>query len=303
MKRHQSTIRQSVTCEGIGLHSGQPVALTLHPAPIGHGIVFRRTDVDGDGAFVPARYDLVASAAYGTTLRNDAGVEVRTVEHLMAALAASEIDNVLIEISDVEVPILDGSSSQFMDMLDAADSMSQAAPRKVLHILRAVEVRDGDKLVRLEPHEGFQIDCAISFEAAAIARQRLVFNLSRERFLKDISPARTFTQAKDIETLRAHGLAKGGSLDNAVVVDDGQVLNEGGLRFSDECVRHKVLDVLGDLALAGHPIWGRFEGEKMGHTLNNRLLRALFAAPDAYEIVPLGAHRPASGKMAVAAAM
>ncbi|MBL9010663.1 MAG: UDP-3-O-acyl-N-acetylglucosamine deacetylase [Alphaproteobacteria bacterium] len=302
MKAHQTTIKQSVSCKGIGLHSGVDAELTLRPAPAGHGVVFRRVDVDDADALVPAHFALVASAAYGTTLRNAAGVEVRTVEHLMAALAAAGVDNVLVEIDGIEIPIMDGSSAAFVALIEAAGLQSQAATRHYVRVLRPVEVVDGDKVARLLPHDGFQIDCDIVFEAAAIARQRFVFEVRGEAFKAEVARARTFTQAKDIEALRAHGLALGGSLDNAVVVDGGDVLNPEGLRFADECVRHKALDVLGDLALAGMPLLGRFEGVKMGHAMNNKVLRALFADPSAYDIVPAGTGRGEVVKLPIAAA-
>jgi len=302
VKAHQTTIKQSVSCKGIGLHSGVDAELTLRPAPAGHGVVFRRVDVDDADALVPAHFALVASAAYGTTLRNAAGVEVRTVEHLMAALAAAGVDNVLVEIDGIEIPIMDGSSAAFVALIEAAGLQSQAATRHYVRVLRPVEVVDGDKVARLLPHDGFQIDCDIVFEAAAIARQRFVFDVRGEAFKAEVARARTFTQAKDIEALRAHGLALGGSLDNAVVVDGGDVLNPEGLRFADECVRHKALDVLGDLALAGMPLLGRFEGVKMGHAMNNKVLRALFADPSAYDIVPAGTGRGEVVKLPIAAA-
>jgi len=197
---------------------------------------------------------------------------------------------------------MDGSSAAFVALIEAAGLQSQAATRHYVRVLRPVEVVDGDKVARLLPHDGFQIDCDIVFEAAAIARQRFVFEVRGEAFKAEVARARTFTQAKDIEALRAHGLALGGSLDNAVVVDGGDVLNPEGLRFADECVRHKALDVLGDLALAGMPLLGRFEGVKMGHAMNNKVLRALFADPSAYDIVPAGTGRGEVVKLPIAAA-
>ena len=301
MKHHQTTIGRLVSLSGAGLHSGVPATLVLKPAPAGHGVVFRRADVTGADALIPARYDLVAAAAYGTTLRNAAGVEVRTVEHLMAALAAVGIDNVLAEIDGPEIPIMDGSAEPFMSLLEGAGSVSQAAQRSYIRILSTVEVQDGDKVARLAPHDGYRIDCDIEFDAKAIARQRFVFDVRADAFRADVAKARTFTQLKDIEALRAHGLALGGSLENAVVVDGDEILNPEGLRFADECVRHKALDVLGDLALAGAPILGAFEGVKMGHAMNNKVLRALFADPSSYEIVPAGAGRGAPVRLPVAA--
>lgn len=301
MKSYQTTIKQAVSLHGVGLHSGVPATLTLRPAAAGHGVVFRRMDVAGEDALVPARYDLVAGAAYGTTLRNAAKLEVRTVEHLMAALVAAGVDNVLAEIDGPEIPIMDGSSEPFLKLLDEAGSQAQAALRHYIRVLKTVEVRDGDKVARLSPFDGYRIDCDIVFEAAAIARQRFVFDVEGGAFRADVASARTFTQAKDIEALRANGLALGGSLENAVVVDGGEVLNPEGLRFADECVRHKALDVLGDLALAGSPFLALFEGVKMGHAMNNKVLRALFADPTAYDFVPAGAGRGLVFELPVAA--
>jgi UDP-3-O-[3-hydroxymyristoyl] N-acetylglucosamine deacetylase len=302
VKTHQTTIKQSVSCRGTGLHSGVEATITLQPAAAGHGIVFHRVDVEGRDGRVPARYDLVHSAAYGTTLRNEAGVEVRTVEHLMAALAAAGVDNLRVEIDGPEIPIMDGSSAAFVALIEAAGLKTQAATRHYIRILRPIEVRDGDRIARLAPHNGFQIDCDIDFEAAAIARQRFVFEVKGDVFKNDVARARTFTQMKDVEALHARGLALGGSMDNAVVVDEGEILNPEGLRFADECVRHKALDVLGDLALAGKPILGRFEGVKMGHAMNNKVLRALFADPSAFDLVPAGAGRGTIVPLPIAAA-
>ena len=301
MKNHQTTIVRSVSCSGTGLHSGLPATLVIKPAAINHGIVCRRSDVEGADAIVPARYDLVGSAFYGSTLKNAAGVEVRTVEHLMAALSAIGIDNALIEIDGPEVPIMDGSAAPFMALVESAGMQSQAAVRHYLRVLRPVEVVEGDKVARLLPYDGYQIDCDIVFDAEAIGRQRFVFEVSAGVFRRDVAAARTFTQAKDIEALRAHGLAQGGSLENAVVVDGGEVLNPEGVRFADECVRHKALDVLGDLALAGKPLLARFEGVKMGHAMNNKVLRALFADPANFDLVPAGAGRGSVVSLPVAA--
>ncbi len=302
MKTHQTTIMRAVSCQGTGLHSGLPATLTLNAAPAGHGIVFVRTDVGGADAVVPARYDLVGSAFYGSTLKNDTGVEVRTVEHLMAALSAVGIDNLLVEIDGPEVPIMDGSSEPFMALIEEAGTQAQAATRHYIRVLREVEVRDGDKVARLLPHDGFRIDCDIVFDAGAIGRQRFVFDVSAGAFRRDVAKARTFTMAKDIEALRAHGLAQGGSLENAVVVDGDEILNPEGVRFADEAARHKALDVLGDLALAGKPLLARFEGVKMGHAMNNKVLRALFANPANFDLVPAGAGRGTVVPLPVAAA-
>jgi UDP-3-O-[3-hydroxymyristoyl] N-acetylglucosamine deacetylase len=301
VKTFQSTIKQTVSCRGTGLHSGVDATLTLRPAAANHGIVLRRLDVPGDAGLVPARFDLVAGAAYGTTLKNAAGTEVRTVEHLMAALAAAGIDNVLAEIDGPEIPIMDGSAEPFLSLLETAGTQDQAAMRHYIRVLRTIEVHEGAKVARLSPYFGFQIDCDIDFDAAAIARQRFIFDVGHEAFKREVARARTFTQARDIDALRSRGLALGGSLANAVVVDGDAILNPEGLRFADECVRHKALDVLGDLALAGRPILGRFEGVRMGHAMNNRVLRALMADPSAFDIVPAGAGRGVIVPLPVAA--
>ncbi len=264
--------------------------------------MFRRADVGGLAAMVPARYDLVASAAYGTTLRNADGVEARTVEHLMAALAAAGIDDVIAEIDGPEVPIMDGSAAPFSALIERAGLKRLASPRRLLRVLKPVEVRDGSKWARLTPHDGYLISCEIDFADAAIGRQAFAFEVGEGAFRRDVARARTFTQLKDVEMLQAHGLAKGGSLANAVVVDGDEILNPEGLRFADECVRHKALDVLGDLYLAGHPIRGRFDGYKCGHAINNALLRAMFARPDAYDFVPAVAVGGRAREIQVAAA-
>lgn len=302
MPYSQSTLKRSVAIRGVGLHSGIEATLTLHPAAAGTGIMFRRVDVGGEAALVPARYDLVAHAAYGTTLRNAAGTEARTVEHLMAALWAEGVDNVVVEMDGPEVPILDGSSAPFIALIEEAGLRALPAVRHVLKVCEPVEVRDGTKWARLEPFDGFEIACEIEFAEAAIGRQAFTFDVDRWSFKHEVARARTFTQLRDVEMLQANGLALGGSLANAVVIDDDKVLNPEGLRFADECVRHKALDVLGDLALAGAPIRGRFSGFKCGHALNNALLRAFFAAPHAYERVPAGYGVPRAMDIKAAAA-
>jgi len=287
----QTTLKAPVRCAGIGLHTGAPVEMVLHPAPAGHGVVFRRTDLAGRENLVPARFDFVTGTRLGTVVANDAGAEVRTVEHLMAALAGLGIDNVLIDVSGPEVPVMDGSSAHFVDAILAAGVRVLPAARQVIRILKPVRVTDGDKMAELLPHPEFVIDFLIDFDADDIGRQRLRAEITPEVFAGEIARARTFGFFHEVEGLHAMGLARGGSMENVVVLKDGRVLNEDGLRFRDEFVRHKILDAVGDLALAGLPIHGLMKATRSGHELNNRLLRALFDQPDAYETVTLGAIR------------
>lgn len=262
--------------------------MTIRPAAIDHGIVFRRTDI---GIDLPARFDLVADTRLCTGLANKSAC-VGTVEHLMAALTGIGIDNALVEVDGPELPILDGSAQPFVFLLDCAGQVSQAAPRQIIEILRPVRVTEGDGFAELRPaRSGFELSVAIDFPVAAIGRQAVSLRLTPETFRADIAPARTFTQLAEVGVLRRAGLAQGGSLDNAIVVDGARVLNPGGLRSSDEFVRHKLLDVIGDLALAGAPIQGRFIGHRMGHALNNTLLRTLMADPSAWKFAaqaPIG---------------
>ncbi len=278
----QATIKTAVHCSGIGLHCGRSVAMSLFPAAAGHGIRFRRTDVGGRDGEVPARWDLVADTNHCTQLRNDDGIGVSTVEHLMAALVGAGIDNVLVVLDGPEVPAMDGSSAPFTFLLDCAGRAVLDAPRPAIEILAPVAVANGDRRATLEPAARFELTVEIDFAAQAIRRQRCHFVLADGSFRTEIARARTFGMLAEVDGLRAAGLALGGSLDNAIVVDGDQVLNAGGLRFEDEFVRHKALDCIGDLALAGAPILGHFRGLRTGHALNNRLLRALFAAPHAW---------------------
>jgi UDP-3-O-[3-hydroxymyristoyl] N-acetylglucosamine deacetylase len=279
---YQHTLKASIGCVGIGVHTGQRVRLRLVPAPAGHGIVFRRTDL---GLDIEARFDRVIDTRLCTVLghESDPSARVGTVEHLMAALAGCGIDNVLVEVDGPELPILDGSANPYVFLIDCAGVAEQAAPRRTLEVRRTVRVADGAAWAELRPLSvrGFEMAMSIDFTAAAIGSQALSLRLSPESFRREIASARTFAMAADIERLRASGLARGGSLDNAVVVDGAKVLNPAGLRCPDEFVRHKLLDAVGDLALAGATIQGRFVASRSGHTLNNRLLRALFAEADA----------------------
>jgi len=271
---NQQTLKAPIGCVGVGLHSGQRVSLTFRPAPADHGIVFRRTDV---GADIEARHDHVVDTRLATVLARD-GARVGTVEHVLAALSGCGVDNVLVEVDGPELPILDGSAAQFVFLLDCAGIVPQDALRRVIEIRRPVRVRDGDAFAELRPGAaGLDMAISIDFAAAAIGRQALSLRLAPHSFRQELARARTFTLADEVDDLRAAGLAQGGSLDNAVVVDRARVLNPAGLRMPDEFVRHKLLDAVGDLALAGAPLNGRFIAHRSGHTLNNRLLQALFA--------------------------
>lgn len=273
----QRTLKSPIDCAGVGLHSGLPIHIRLVPAPAGHGIVFSRTDL---GITIPARYDAVVDTRLCTMVGDPASPEARvgTIEHLMAALAASGVDNVLVEVDGPEIPVLDGSAEPWMFLLDCAGLSEQDAPRLVIEVLRPVRVEEGDAFAELRPGQsGFDMALSIAFDATAIGRQALTFNLEAASFRRELSRARTFALKHEIDGLYRAGLARGGSLDNAVVVDGARVLNPAGLRMQDEFVRHKLLDAVGDMALAGGALQGRFLGNKSGHALNNRVLHALFA--------------------------
>jgi UDP-3-O-[3-hydroxymyristoyl] N-acetylglucosamine deacetylase len=266
--------------------------MRLLPAPAGQGIVFRRIDrpelahIVGANEIV-ARFDSIVDTRHGMTLGNKHGVRVATVEHLMAALMGCGIDNIEVELTGPEVPAMDGSAAPFVFLIECAGQKQFNVRRRALRVLRPVVVEDGDKRAELLPAPRFTVDIEIDFSAAAVRRQRFIVDVTEAEFRAHVSRARTFGFLSEVETLRANGLALGGSLENAVVVDGNVVLNAGGLRFSDEFVRHKALDAIGDLALAGAPILGRFRGLRSGHTLNAALMRALFASSDAFEFVTL----------------
>jgi len=289
----QHTLEKSVSFYGVGLHSGTPVRLALHPAPAGYGIWLKRTDVSGAKAMIPASWDAVERGPLNTKLVNEAGVSVGTVEHVMAALAGAGLNNVLIEVDAPEMPILDGSAAPFLRGIVAAGLRAQAAPVRAIEILRPVRVKVGDAQAALLPEAApkdgtgkhLVMEFHIDFPDPAIGRQSRVLDMCNGTFSRELSDARTFCRASDIEAMHENGLALGGSLDNAVVVDGEKVLTPGGLRHTDEPVRHKMLDALGDLFLAGAPILGRYVGHRAGHAVTNTLLRQLFATPDAYRIV------------------
>ena len=284
----QQTLKAPIGCVGIGLHQGHRASLTFRPAPVDHGIVFRRTDV---GIDIPARFDRVVDTRLATVLA-DSDARIGTIEHVMAALAGCGIDNAVVEVDGPEPPILDGSASPFVFLLDCAGVVAQEAPRATIEIVRPVRVSECDAFAELRPPgpgtAGLDMALSIDFPAVAIGRQALSLRLTPETFRLELARARTFTLVQEIDQLRAAGLAQGGSLENAVVVDQARVLNAAGLRMPDEFVRHKLLDAVGDLALAGAPLRGRFIAHRSGHTLNHRLLQALFADRTAWqEITPV----------------
>lgn len=284
----QTTLANKVSCAGVGLHSGSQVNLTLLPAAADTGVVFRRLDVTQKTALVPARYNAVCETRLGTTIKNQHGVTVATIEHLMAALWGAGVDNAIIEIDGPEVPIMDGSSEPFTFMIECAGVKTLASRRPVLRVLKTVEVREGSSVARVSPNvegeEGMVLDIEIEYDSAVIPRQVARYDFRDVNFKQSISRARTFGFEHEVEAMRKHGLALGGSLDNAIVVGKDAVLNKEGLRFRDEFIRHKALDCLGDLFLAGARIDGAFSFIRPGHAINNALLRALMADRTAYVI-------------------
>lgn len=283
---YQTSLKNSIHCAGVTLHQGEKVSLSLAPAPAGHGIVFHRRDL---GVTLPALWSHAVESHLCTSLMDAKGAGVATIEHLMAALVGCGVDNALIELDGPEVPIMDGSSAPFVFLIECAGLVEQDAPRQVLEILKPVSVSQGDRFARLLPAEEFSISFEIDFASPVIRRQSWDGELSPSVFKRELARARTFGFMEEVEQLRAKGLARGGSLENAVVVSGDRVLNQDGLRFSNEFVRHKALDALGDLALAGAPIKGRFEASRTGHAMTLQLLRQLFADPSAYRLVGAGA--------------
>ena len=277
-----------MTFAGFGLHGGAAVRMVVKPAPAGHGIMFLRTDVLGEGALVPAHWEAVVPSKLCTLVANEAGVSVSTIEHVMAALAGCAIHNAVIEIDGPEVPILDGSAVPFVEAFLAVGTVAQDAPVRAIRVLRPVEVRDGEAVARLEPADTLEMSFEIDFDVPAIGRQVKRLNLANGAFVRELSDSRTFCRQVDVDAMRANGLALGGTYENAVVFEGDRVLSPGGLRHEDEPVRHKMLDAMGDLALAGAPILGRYTGMRAGHALTNRLLRALFADRDAWCEVEVG---------------
>jgi UDP-3-O-[3-hydroxymyristoyl] N-acetylglucosamine deacetylase len=289
----QRTLKSITRAVGVGVHSGQKVELTLRPAPPGHGIVFRRVDL-ASPVDIPVNARAVCDTRMASTISaggEPSAPKVQTIEHLMSACAGLGIDNLVVEISGEEVPILDGSAASFVYLLQSAGIEVQRAPKRFLRVRKAVEVREGEgralKWARLEPHHGYELVFEIGFDHPAVdaTGQRVTFDMGSGRYARDIARARTFGFTRDVEMLRARGLGLGGSMDNVIVVDDYRVLNHDGLRYDDEFAKHKILDAIGDLHIAGAPMLARYHGHKSGHALNNRLLRALLADATAHEYV------------------
>jgi UDP-3-O-[3-hydroxymyristoyl] N-acetylglucosamine deacetylase len=287
----QRTLRRSISCAGIGLHSGKKVNLSLKPAPAGTGVRFRRTDLGGID--IPARADFVGAVAYATQLKSgDATVE--TVEHLLAALAASGIDNAVVELNTREVPIMDGSSAPFIYLIQEAGVKTLSEPRRFLKVTRPVVVSRGDKQIALYPSDDFRVSYTIGFDHPLLRHQACAMTITEESFVEHIAPARTFTFLKEVEMLRQNGLALGGSLDNAIVIGDTGVLNSS-LRFDDEFVRHKVLDLVGDLSLVGHPVVAHAVVHRGGHALHTAMASQLLNETDAWQLVESPATVPVTG--------
>jgi len=281
----QRTLKSLISATGVGLHTGQKARLTLRPAPVDTGIVFRRVDLDPP-VDIPARADLVGDTRLASCLVRE-GVRLSTVEHLMSAFGGLGVDNAYVDIDAPELPIMDGSASPFVLLIQQAGIEEQPAPKRFLRVKRKVEVREGDKWARLEPHEGFKLLFSIEFKHPVIERstQSVAVDFAETSYLKEIARARTFGFMHEVEDLHEKGLARGGGLENAVVLDEFRVLNADGLRFADEFIRHKLLDAVGDLYLLGRPLLGAFSAHKSGHGLNNKLVRALLADRAAFEIV------------------
>lgn len=288
---YQRTLRNRVSCIGTGLHSGAKVAMTLLPAREDTGIRFVRRDEKVKNQEVAADYRNVTNTMLGTTLTNAEGVSVATVEHLMAALWACGVDNCLIELDGPEVPIMDGSSEPFIFLIECAGIVEQRKTRQVIEILKEISVVENNSFASIQPSENFSVSLEIDFGDKVIANQKYAFDASDASFKTELSRARTFCFRHEVEKLQSMGLARGGSLDNAVVVDEDGIMNEGGFRYNDECVRHKVLDCIGDVYLAGGYIKGHVKGSRSGHGLNNKLLRQLFADDSAWRIVSLPEER------------
>ncbi len=300
----QRTLKNVIRATGVGLHTGEKVYLTLRPAPVDTGVVFRRIDLDVP-VEVPAIADNVGDTRLSTSLEKD-GIKISTVEHLMSAFAGLGIDNAYVDLTAPEVPIMDGSAGPFVFLLQSAGIQEQSSAKKYIRIRKKLRLEDGDKWAQFKPLDGFKVSFTIDFDHPVIknAIQVATVDFSTTSFVKEVSRARTFGFMHDLEALRNAGLARGGSLDNAIVMDNYHILNEDGLRYEDEFVKHKVLDAIGDLYLLGHPLIGEFSAHKSGHELNNRLLRKLINDESAFEVVsfddPKEAPIPFSGVVPVA---
>jgi len=300
----QRTLKNVIRATGVGLHTGKKVYLTLRPAPVNTGVVFRRVDLDPP-VEIKASPDNVGDTSLSTTLVSDE-TRISTVEHLLSAIAGLGIDNAYVDVSAPEVPIMDGSAGPFVFLVQSAGIIEQNAPKKFIRIIKAVEIKEDDKWARFDPFDGFKVGFTIDFDHPVFksAPQKAVLDFSTTSFVKEVSRSRTFGFMRDFETLRSKNLALGGSLDNSIAVDDHRILNEDGLRYEDEFVKHKILDAIGDLYLLGHSLIGAFSGYKSGHALNNKLLRKLVSVTDAWEEVtfeddeenvPIFYSRPISG--------
>ena len=279
----QTTLKQSVSISGHGLHTGEPSRVTLHPAPAYTGYVFRRTDLNNFE--IPAAPQFVARVSYATTLMRQ-GVMISTVEHLLAALAGSQLDNCIIDVDSLEVPIADGSAEPFIEMIEKAGIGHLEAPRQLLRVLKHVDVAQGERRMSIGPAETFSISCQIDFPHPMIGTQRREIELTDGQFARQVAPARTFGFLDEVEALRNLGLARGGSLENAIVLTpEGGILNREGLRFTDEFVRHKIMDIIGDLALFGMPVLGRVNAERTGHGVHTALVSRVLRDDSAWEII------------------
>lgn len=290
----QKTVKSDIKLSGVGLHSGQDIDLFIKPAPANAGITFVRVDITDKNNEIPALWNQVTDTQLCTVIANEDGVSVGTIEHLMSALRGCGVDNAIIELNGAEVPIMDGSSMPFVKAIDEGGLQTQSAQRKIIKVLKEVSVNYDGKRVTLKPANGYIFGGEIEFDHPEIGNQKFETQLVNGNFRHDIAEARTFGFLHEVEWMRSQGLAQGGSLDNAIVLDkeEGKILNEEGLRFSDEFIRHKLLDAIGDLYLAGMPILGAYDGVKAGHAINNEILHALFADKEAYEIVTLQASAP-----------
>jgi UDP-3-O-[3-hydroxymyristoyl] N-acetylglucosamine deacetylase len=286
----QHTLKAAIHCTGIGLHSGAKVSMTLKPAEADTGIVFVRTDLGASRGVIPGRWDAVTDTTLCTVVGNAHGATIGTVEHLLAALNGCGVDNAVVELDGPEVPIMDGSAAPFVFLIECAGLARQDEPRRLIRVLKEVSVGEGQRRAVLSPGAGSTFSFEIDFASAAIARQEGYVELAGSVFKNDVARARTFGFLHEVDHLRRIGLARGGSLDNAIVISGDRVLNEGGLRFTDEFVRHKILDSIGDLYLAGGRIAGHFHGSRSGHALNNQILHALFADAGAWERVDATEH-------------
>ncbi len=281
----QTTVKNLISMVGTGLHSGRAVRMKIHPASAEYGIWFRRVDIADRDNLIAARYDNVTDTRLCTNIANDSGVGVSTVEHLMAALVGCGIHNALVEVDGPEVPIMDGSSDRFVREILSTGIQVLDAPVRVIRVLERVEHRAGDVSVSIEPFDCLEIDFSIDFPDAAIGKQNKVLNMANGAFVRQLCNSRTFCRKADVDWMLSQGLGLGGNLENALVVDGDEILTPGGKRHHDEFVRHKMLDALGDIALAGAPVLGRYKGTRAGHAATNALLRKLFANPMAYEMV------------------